>query len=201
LLRAAADGPWSGLELRYGLQLLHSCGMVWSIRVGWGEQVYAMPRENYPCWLRVLARPPSPAAAQSGVKRLAGERMNSPLICEALHLLAVLARCGYTFTRSGRLPRRVLQRLERQLAVPDAAVDGLPRVAEALAQGVSPALAWLLDLCVAQKWLKATEGGYVPDDERWRDWLARPGHICEAELIRFVLTEYVGGSEAQACAS
>lgn len=201
LLRAGADGPWSGLELRYGLQLLHSCGIIWSIRVGWGEQVYAMPRESYPCWLRVLAPPPSPVAAQSGVRRLPGERMNSPLICEAVHLLAVLARSGYGFTRSGRLPRLVLQRLERQLAVPDAAVDGLPGIAGAPAQGASPALGWLLDLCVAQRWLTATEAGYVPDDERWHSWLTQPMQTCEAELIRFVLAEYAGGSEALACAA
>jgi|GEM_PF-4565434 len=201
LLRAAADGPWSGLELRYGIQLLHSCGIIWSIRIGWGEQVYTMPRESYPCWLRVLAPPPSPVVAQSGVRRLPGERMNSPLICEALHLLAVLARSGYAFTRSGHLPRRVLQRLERQLAVPDAAVDGLPRVSGTPSQGASPALGWLLDLCVAQRWLTATEVGYVPEDELWRDWLARPAQTCEAELVRFVLTEYVGDSEALACAA
>ena len=199
LMREASSGRWSGTELRYGLEILRSCGIVWCVQVGWREEAYVLPEDTFGNWLREFYPIHLESLRESApVKRLPAERIEGRLCCELLHTMATLVRLGFSWTRSRTLPKRVLQRLENQLQLPESAVFGLPLLAGSSTEGYTPRVAWLLDLCLVQGWLSEGEEGYIFHHQRWQSWLEQTPQACEAALAELVLSDYMAADDGRA---
>ncbi|WP_020615381.1 hypothetical protein [Paenibacillus daejeonensis] len=198
LMREASSGLWSGTELRYGLEFLHSCGIVWCMKIGWGEQAYLLPEDTFRLWLREFYPADlEPLPASDPVKRLPAERIEGGLCCELLHTMAALVRLGFSWTRSRTLPKRVLQRLESQLQLPEAAARGLPLLGGLSTDSYPPRVAWLLDLSLMQGWLSEGEEGYIFHEQCWQAWLDQAPHACEAALADLVLSDYLAAEDGR----
>ncbi|WP_336772597.1 helicase-associated domain-containing protein [Paenibacillus sp. MMO-58] len=114
---------FSGAEFRYGLIQLQNAGIIFALRQGWGERLYAMPSDCFMRWHPYLFRLDQLPAANrlSGLWEQRQEDMAlKPLGRQLLSIWAELARSGLGLTSKGVLPKKTAAKLMHAVSITDA---------------------------------------------------------------------------------
>ncbi|NIK68559.1 helicase-associated domain-containing protein [Paenibacillus sp. BK720] len=112
---------FSGAEFRYGLIQLQNAGLVFALRQGWGERLYAMPSDCFMLWHPYLFPIGQlPEADRMSVWEQRQEDMAlQPLGRQLLAVWAELARNGSGLTAKGVLPKKTTAKLMQAASVTD----------------------------------------------------------------------------------
>ncbi|MCK9859715.1 helicase-associated domain-containing protein [Paenibacillus sp. ATY16] len=113
---------FSGAEFRYGMIQLQNAGIIFALRQGWGERLYAMPSDCFMQWHPYLF-PLAPLLAANRSSEIWEQRQEEialkPLGRQLLAVWAELARSGLGLTSKGILPKKTTARLTLAVSITD----------------------------------------------------------------------------------
>lgn len=182
----------SGAEFRYGLIRLQNAGIVFALRQGWGDRLYAIPSDCFFLWHSVLFPSLNKlSAASDGAGRWEqrqDEMAGKPLGRRLLAAWAELARAGLGLTAKGTLPKKTISRLRQALALTDEEMVEAGWQPDP-SEPYSPAVSFTLKLSM-QLGVVEDEGNRL----KWRgnklaEWLSGPDLLQEALLLQWSLNE------------
>lgn len=181
----------SGAEFRYGLIQLQNAGIVFALRQGWGERLYAMPSDCFLLWHPVLFPMNKLSAADSGYgiwEHRQEDMSNKPLGRQLLTAWAELARSGLGLTSKGILPKKTTAKLMQAITLTDADMEQAGWQPETL-DSYSPAVSFVLKLSM-HLGVIALDGNRMKWNEKTLgEWLAEPELRQEALLLQWCLEE------------
>lgn len=181
----------SGAEFRYGLIQLQNAGIVFALRQGWGERLYAMPSDCFMLWhpyLFPLGQLPA-ADTTSGLWEQRKEDMaGKPFGRQLLAVWAELALSGLGLTAKGVLPKKITAKLMQAVSITDSALLQSGWQQEE-SDPYGPAVSFVLTLS-RQLGVLAHEGKRL----RWKEetlaaWFSEEEYMREALLFQVCLVE------------
>ncbi|MCM3626334.1 helicase-associated domain-containing protein [Paenibacillus glycanilyticus] len=181
----------SGAEFRYGLIQLQNAGIVFALRQGWGERLYAMPSDCFMLWhpfLFGINKLPAEGAAFAHWEQRQEDAASKPLGRQLLAAWAELARTGTDLTAKGILPKKTTAKLMLAISFTD------EDMAQAGWQSANqdpyrPAAAFLLKVSEHLGVLVHEKNRLRWEKNRLAEWFSEPELMQEALLLQWCLED------------
>lgn len=186
----AAKPRLAGSELRIGLLQLQEAGLVFALRKGWGEKLYAFPSDVYAVWHRAMLEEKrlSSVTKVDPYEIVPVDEYDGyvpPLSVQLLHAMAALQHAGMKRTAKGVLAKRAIESASSQLQYDSEQLLSIAELTQSdVAQPYPLPLALMLQLALQEGWLIERAATYHLNQSVWQAWLAQSAHIREATLLQ-----------------
>lgn len=182
----------SGAEFRYGLIQLQNAGILFALRKGWGERLYALPSDSFFIWHQVLFLiAVEPSAINSGLGHWEQKQEESPNVLLGRQLLAAwaeLARSGLGLTAKGTLPKKTAAKITQAIGLTNSDLIQAGWQAEP-EDPYAPALSFLLKLSFQLGVITRADGKLKWEEDVLAAWMNQSEPSREAHLLRWCLDE------------
>ncbi|QYR23683.1 helicase-associated domain-containing protein [Paenibacillus sp. sptzw28] len=192
LLQQPAAPGIAGSEYRIGLLRLAEAGIVFSVRKGWGEKVYFIPRDTLFIWQRTISSWSIPYAEINDVSNIVYRESDTyipALGVQLIHVIAEMTRSGMDKTVKGVLTRRSIDKSAAHIHIKANDLEIFDFNQFQAIEYPLP-LAFILDIALKQMKLTESPQAFQVHRKRWEAWLDLPGIARETELLRFVMETY-----------
>ncbi|CAM3357408.1 helicase-associated domain-containing protein [Paenibacillus lupini] len=182
----------SGAEFRYGLIQLQNAGILFALRKGWGERLYALPSDCFMIWHHILFPiDAEPSAINSGYGHWEQKQEESPNVLLGRQLLAAwaeLGRSGLGLTTKGTLPKKTAAKVAQAIGLADSDLLQAGWQAEP-EDPYAPVLSFVLKLSFQLGVLTCADGRLKWEEDALAAWMNQSEASREAHLLRWCLDE------------
>ncbi|GLX68380.1 hypothetical protein [Paenibacillus glycanilyticus] len=185
----------SGAEFRYGLIQLQNAGIVFALRKGWGERLYALPSDGYMLWHAALFPIPQLSAADTGYGQWEQRQEDTPhksLGRQLLSVWAELARSGLGLTAKGTLPKKTATKLMQAVTITEEEMMSAGWKTEPEAS-YNIVLTFILKLSMHLGVVTTQENRMGWNEQILTKWLSEPDYRQEFLLLQWCQKERFEG--------